>query len=75
MAWNSVIGWTSLVVGKEAVKTGSKMAARYSASIGEVLDDAMMEFSRGSLALFLFRELVLFSKEQIWVDKLGYTLS
>jgi hypothetical protein len=45
MAWNNVIGWTSRVVGKEAVKTGSKIAARYSASTGEVLDDAMIELS------------------------------
>jgi hypothetical protein len=45
-------------VGKEAVKMGSKIAARYSASIGEVLDDAMIELSWGSRALFLFRELV-----------------
>ena len=45
-------------MGKEAVKTGSKIAARYSASIGEVLDDAMIELSWGSRALFLFRELV-----------------
>jgi hypothetical protein len=62
-------------VGKEAVKTGSKIAARYSASIGEVLDDAMIELSWGSRALFLFRELVLFSKEQIWVGSFRHTLS
>jgi len=59
MAWNNVMGWTSLVVGKDAVKTGSKMAARYRASIGEVLEDAMIELSWGSRALFLFRELAL----------------
>lgn len=35
------------------------MAARYKASIGEVLDDAMMLFSWGSRALFLFRDLLL----------------
>jgi hypothetical protein len=50
------------VVGKEAVKTGSKIAARYSASTGEVLDDAMIELSWGSRALFLFRELGLFQQ-------------
>jgi hypothetical protein len=39
------MGSTRRVVGKEAVKTGSKMAARYNASIGEVLDDAMILLS------------------------------
>ena len=63
------------MVGKEAVKTGSKIAARYSASTGEVLDDAMMELSWGSRALFLFRELGLFSKEQIWLGSVRRTLS
>ena len=75
MAWNSVIGCTSRVVGKEAVKTGSKIAARYNVSIGEVLEAAMMLPSCGSRALFLFKELLPFSKDPSWVDGLRRTLS
>ena len=41
----------SLEDGYEAVKIGSKIAARYKASIGEVKDAAMMEDGCGSLAL------------------------
>ena len=36
MAWNSDIRWTRRVDGYEAVKTGSKIAARYRESSGEV---------------------------------------
>ena len=38
------------VDGYEAIKMGSKIAARYNASIGEVREDAMIEDGRGSLA-------------------------
>ncbi len=35
--------WTRRVEGYETVKTGSKIAARYKASIGEVCEDAIIE--------------------------------
>ena len=70
MAWNNVIGWTRRVVGNDAVKTGSKMAARYKASIGEVLDDAMMLPCCGSRALFFFRELLLLARGRSRGDSL-----
>jgi len=35
--------WTSRVDGYEAVKIGSKMAARYKQSMGEVKEDAMTD--------------------------------
>ena len=50
------------------------MAAKYSASIGEVQDAAMMELSCGSRALFLFRELALFSEMHTWNADLKHTL-
>lgn len=36
------------------MKIGSKIAARYKASTGEVKDEAIMEFGCGSLALWCF---------------------
>lgn len=50
-------------MGNEAVNIGSKMAARYKASIGDVLDDAMMLLSCGRRALFLFSELLVCQQE------------
>ena len=40
------------VDGYDAVKTGSKMAARYKESIGEVCEDAMIDPGCGSRALW-----------------------
>ena len=40
--------------GYDKVKTGSKIAARYSESMGEVKEDAMMEPGWGSRALWCF---------------------
>lgn len=49
---------TPRVDGYEAVKTGSKMAARYRESSGEVQEQAIMEPGRGSRSLWcLAREL------------------
>lgn len=42
---------TSRVDGYEAVKMGSKIAARYKESIGDVWEDAIMEPGCGSRAL------------------------
>jgi hypothetical protein len=47
------------VEGNEAVKTGSKIAARYSASIGEALEDAMIVPGPGRRLAFCARELHL----------------
>ena len=41
MAWKSEMGCTIRVFGYDAVKIGSKIAARYRQSIGDVKDDAM----------------------------------
>ena len=58
MAWNSDMCCTRRVDGYEAVKTGSKMAARYRESSGEVQEQAIMEPGCGSRALWcLAREL------------------
>lgn len=50
MACNKLIWRTWRVCGYETVKIGSKMAARYNASTGEVKLEAMIEPSLGSLA-------------------------
>lgn len=42
MAPKQVTRWTSRVDGYEIVKIGSNIAARYSASSGEVKDEAMI---------------------------------
>lgn len=49
-ACSSDTGWTSLFDGKHIAKTGSKMAARYRASIGEALEAAIIEPSLGRRA-------------------------
>lgn len=56
MAWNSETRCTRRVEGKEAVKMGSKIAARYNASIGEALEDAITLPGRGSRAVFWDRD-------------------
>ena len=42
-AENKEMRWTSRVVGNDTVKIGSKSAARYKRSIGEVSDEAMTD--------------------------------
>jgi hypothetical protein len=56
------MGWTCLVDGKQATKTGSKIAARYRASIGEALEAAMMEPSLGKRAWCCARDLNIVSR-------------
>ena len=51
MAWNNDMRCTRRVDGYEAVKTGSKMAARYSESSGEVKEQAIMEPGCGNRSL------------------------
>lgn len=43
------IRWTNRVVGYDAVKIGSKRAARYRGSMGEVFDEAMIDLDCGRL--------------------------
>jgi len=50
MACSKEIRCTFGVYGYDTVKMGSKMAARYSASIGQVKEDAMMDPGCGSRA-------------------------
>jgi len=57
MAWKREIGCTMRVCGYEAVNTGSKMAARYRQSSGEVKDDAMRVEGWGRRFLCLASEL------------------
>ncbi len=45
------MGWTRRVEGYEAVNTGSKIAARYRESIGDVCEDAIIDPGCGSRAL------------------------
>lgn len=52
IAWNRDILWTKRVDGYEAVKTGSKMAARYRGSIGEVEEDAITDDGCGRCDLW-----------------------
>jgi hypothetical protein len=50
--------WTSRVDGYEAVKIGSKMAARYKQSMGEVKEDPMTDPGCGTRFWCFARELV-----------------
>lgn len=52
MALNNETRCTRRVDGYEAVKTGSKMAARYRESRGEVYEQAIMEPGCGSRSLW-----------------------
>ena len=52
IAWKRDILWTRRVEGYEAVKTGSNIAARYRASMGEVHEDAMIDDGCGRCDLW-----------------------
>jgi hypothetical protein len=59
MAWKRVTGWTSRVLGK----TGSKIAAKYNASTGEALLDAIIDLSPGRRLLFWESDLSMLISE------------
>jgi hypothetical protein len=63
--------WTRRVVGYETVKTGSKMAARYSESMGEVCEDAMIEPGCGSRALWCLASDLCEDKSALPIDYAG----
>lgn len=73
MAWRRETRSTLRVLGYEMVKIGSKMAARYKQSMGEVCDEAMMVPGEGNRGLFAFipRELSVVSTYNIrsWIDQ------
>lgn len=57
------------------MKTGSKMAARYNASIGDALEEAMMVPPWGNRALCWARDLDVFSKVKSCGSECVHTLS
>ena len=65
IAWKREMRWTSGVDGYEAVKMGSKMAARYKQSMGEVKEDAMIDPGCGTRFWCFARDLVFHRQQRL----------